>query len=895
MTRIGMQLQNLPLGAEMNARLSEAFDLLQGQIQDRLQQGAHQHSTLLQLQNSLEKIRRRLTADDDSLSMFCLSLDENACFLEVSPACAAFFGEPVSRLSGRNFGDFVRPDEREKWEEAFRFAWGARVKTTGNLTFQLGDGTILDTHFECLQETPANASPVLLVALLDVSDCKSIEDALRRIDHVQKNSLAIAADDWLRGVIEQSLAGIYLIQDGQFAYVNQGFCDIFGFESPAQVIKQFAVADLIVPEDKIKVVENIRRRADGDVPELRYTFTGLRRDNRPVDVEVHGRRMMFEGRPAVIGVILDVSERKQAEQQLRIAATTFESREGMFVADANGIILRINEAFSTITGYASDETIGRTPAMLRAESPADPLFDAVWESVGKTGAWQGEIKNQRKCGECYPAWMTVTAVRNQEAQITHYVGTLSDMTASKAAEAEIEYLAFYDQLTGLPNRRLLIDRLQQALAARTRNGCEGALLFIDLDNFKDINDTLGHDKGDLLLQQVAERLRQCVREGDTIARLGGDEFIMMVEGLSKNPDEAAAQSRVIGEDILEALNKPYPFADQEHHSTPSIGVALFSDPHTTADELLKRADLAMYKAKEAGRNTLCFFDPDMQASVLARTLMEKEMRAGLRDGQFFLCYQPQVSRTGALTGAEALLRWRHPQRGLVSPREFIPIAEASGLILPLGYWVLETACCQLANWAGKPEMAKLSMAVNVSARQFHHPDFVDQVQAVLRDTGADPGLLKLELTESLLLADVEDVIAKMTALKRSGVCFSLDDFGTGYSSLAYLKRLPLDQLKIDQSFVSDVVANDNDAAITGTIVALAQNLGLSVIAEGVETEEQRTFLASQGCFAYQGYLFGRPEGIEVFERLMTGENEQVLSVSDLIVDPRLSATDHQKN
>ena len=452
--------------------------------------------------------------------------------------------------------------------------------------------------------------------------------------------------------------------------------------------------------------------------------------------------------------------------------------------------------------------------------------------------------------------------------MTNYVGTFTDITERKAAESEIEYLAFYDQLTRLPNRRLLLDRLQQALAASARSGAEGALLFIDLDNFKDLNDTLGHDKGDLLLKLVAERLNACVREGDTVARLGGDEFVMMIEGLSNIPEEAAAQSKLIGEKILKALNQPYPLANREHHSTPSIGVTLFSDQSNNIDELLKRADLAMYKAKQAGRNTLCFFDPGMQAAVAARTAMESDMRVGLRDGHFLLHYQPQVDQRGVMTGVEALLRWQHPVRGLVSPVEFIPVAELSGLILPLGEWVLETACRQLVAWRNREETADLSMAINVSARQFHHPDFVAQILAVLGRTGANPLRLKLELTESLLLTDVDDVIARMTALKKCGVGFSLDDFGTGYSSLAYLKRLPLDQLKIDQSFVSEVVANSNDAAITSAIVALAHQLGLSVIAEGVENEAQRDFLIRHGCRAYQGYLFGRPVPIEELERML---------------------------
>jgi diguanylate cyclase (GGDEF)-like protein/PAS domain S-box-containing protein len=445
------------------------------------------------------------------------------------------------------------------------------------------------------------------------------------------------------------------------------------------------------------------------------------------------------------------------------------------------------------------------------------------------------------------------------------IGAIQDITERKTAADKIEQLAFFDLLTDLPNRRLLLDRLRQAMAASARSEKCGALLFIDLDNFKTLNDTLGHDIGDLLLQQVARRLVTCVREGDTVARLGGDEFVVMLEDLSGNLQEAATQTEIVGEKILAALNETYDLGNYKHHSTPSIGVTLFINHQETIDELLKRADLAMYQAKAAGRNTLRFFDPDMQASVAARAAMEVDLRKAIVEKQFLLHYQAQVNSSGRVIGAEALVRWQHPERGLVSPADFIPLAEECGLILPLGHWVLESACGQLAAWASKPELAHLTVAVNVSARQFSLPNFVEQVLAVVDYLGARPDRLKLELTESLLLENAEDIIAKMLALRARGVGFSMDDFGTGYSSLSYLKRLPLDQLKIDQSFVRDVLTDPNDAAIARTIVALGQNLGLAVIAEGVETEAQREFLEAHGCHAYQGYLFSRPLPVEGFE------------------------------
>ncbi|MFZ2853455.1 MAG: EAL domain-containing protein, partial [Rhodocyclaceae bacterium] len=563
-----------------------------------------------------------------------------------------------------------------------------------------------------------------------------------------------------------------------------------------------------------------------------------------------------------VGVFSDITERKRIESDLRIAATAFEAQEGMFVTDAKGVILRVNLGFSEITGYTAEEAVGKTPNLLRSGRHDASFYAAMRQSVEQTGAWQGEIWNRRKNGEIFPEWLTITAVKDGEGKVTHHVSTLTDITQRKATENEIKHLAFYDPLTRLPNRRLLLDRLQHALSSSARNERAGALLFIDLDNFKTLNDTLGHDKGDLLLQGVAERLLASVRDGDTVARLGGDEFVVMLEGLSAEEEEAAAQTETIGEKILAALNQTYDLAGHEYHSSPSIGITLFSGHESSIEELLKRADLAMYQSKAAGRNTMHFFDPEMQSIVNTRAVLETDLREAVRDKQFVLYYQPQVDGSGKPTGAEALVRWQHPTRGLVLPTEFIPLAEETGLILPLGHWVLETACHQLAAWAHDPATAPLCISFNVSAAQYRQTDFVAQVLKVLADTDANPQRLKLELTESLLLDNVEDMITKMSALKAHGVSFSLDDFGTGYSSLSYLKRLPIDQLKIDQSFVHDLLSNPNDAMIARTIVALAESLGLSVIAEGVETEAQRNCLAAQGCCNYQGYFFGRPAPAE---------------------------------
>jgi len=445
-----------------------------------------------------------------------------------------------------------------------------------------------------------------------------------------------------------------------------------------------------------------------------------------------------------------------------------------------------------------------------------------------------------------------------------------DVTRLHRAIADVEMLAFYDPLTGLPNRRLLNDRLQQGILASLRTGRHGALLFLDLDHFKNLNDTAGHDTGDVLLQQVGQRLKTCVREEDTVARLGGDEFVVMLQSLSSSPEEAALQAQNVGETILGSLNKPYLLNGNEYNSSCSLGATLFGKIHQDAADLLKQADIAMYQVKNTGRNALCFFDPNMLATITARADIERALRQALELKQLVLHYQIQVAAHGRPVGAEVLIRWQHPERGMVPPGQFISLAEETGLILPIGEWVLRTACQQLKRWETHPLASVLQLAVNVSARQFRAPDFVQMVNRIVLETGIQPRLLKLELTESMVLDNINDTIATMQQLKSLGVRFSIDDFGTGYSSLAYLTRLPLDQLKIDQSFVRNIGLQASDSAVIDTIIGLARSLGLDVIAEGVETTEQRDFLAQHGCERCQGYLFGKPVTLEAFEAALTG-------------------------
>jgi diguanylate cyclase (GGDEF)-like protein/PAS domain S-box-containing protein/hemerythrin-like metal-binding protein len=560
-----------------------------------------------------------------------------------------------------------------------------------------------------------------------------------------------------------------------------------------------------------------------------------------------------------------MEERKQIVNDLRIAATSFEVQEGMMITDARNVILRVNQTFTDITGYTPDEIIGKKPSQLSSGRHDANFYSGMWNKLGQAGTWDGEIWNRRKNGEIYPEHLTITAVKDTKGNVTNYVAAFSDITQSKAAEEAIKDLAFFDPLTKLSNRRLLQDRLQQALSASDRSGQTGALLFIDLDNFKTINDTLGHAMGDVLLQEVAERLKSCVRQGDTVARLGGDEFVIMLEDLSVQAVEAAAQAEFIGDKILSSLNHPYKLGNKEYLNTPSIGIVLFNGHRQVTDDLFRQADIAMYQAKKDGRNALRFFDPKMQEAINSRSVMESELRNALELKQFQLYYQIQVDHERRPLGAEALIRWIHPERNLVSPSEFIPIAEDTGLILQIGQWVLDSACSQLKIWQQEAYTRELILSVNVSAKQFRQIDFAEQVQASLMRHDINPALLKLEITESVLLDDIESIIVTMNTLNKIGVRFSLDDFGTGYSSLQYLKRLPLHQLKIDQSFVRDLVDDINDRAIIFTIISMAHSLNLEVIAEGVETEEQRRYLEENGCNSYQGYLFGKPVPIEEFQ------------------------------
>jgi diguanylate cyclase (GGDEF)-like protein/PAS domain S-box-containing protein len=590
------------------------------------------------------------------------------------------------------------------------------------------------------------------------------------------------------------------------------------------------------------------------------------------DYEIHKLPIFHKDgkRKKVVIIWREVTDKKMAERNLRVADAAIESQEAIVITDVENRILRVNNAFTRMTGYSREEAVGKKSSMLKSGRHDKAFYEAMWEVLIEKKFWQGEIWDRRKNGQIYLKWLSITAVAGSDGKVHNYVGSFTDLSEQRDAKEAIYRLAFYDPLTNLPNRRLFQERITLTLGHIARNLYHGAILMIDLDNFKFINDTNGYAVGDLLLVETAHRLKSCVRDDDTVSRIGGDEFVVMLAGLSHDPDQAVQQAEVLSNKILKVLNQPFVIGGETLLCTPSIGIQMLTmaTSFETSDEVLKRADIAMYQAKTAGRNTYRFFDPEVQSRLKDRQAIKLNLRNALSEDRLKLYYQPQVKLGNIISGAEILLRWDDPQRGLMLPEVFIPIAEESGLILAIGEWTLKTACKQLKLWEADERTRELELAVNISARQFTQPDFAETVCNILNETGANGHLLKLELTESLMLRDVADTINIMTTLRQFGIQFSIDDFGTGYSSLSYLTKLPVSQLKIDRSFVVNIDSNPNDAIVAQTIIGMANNLDFNVIAEGVETESQRACLEMYGCTTYQGFLYSKPVTLAEFESMV---------------------------
>jgi diguanylate cyclase (GGDEF)-like protein/PAS domain S-box-containing protein len=620
-----------------------------------------------------------------------------------------------------------------------------------------------------------------------------------------------------------------------------------------------------LPEDVCGVITQAMREA------LDKGHCGGRQYKLSMPDGVHWYELSVSRKPQEAGqnqrfimLTRDVTERKNAESDLMLAAKVFEqSSEAFLVTDAQLHIIKVNPAFSEITGYPADEVIGKTPRVLASGRHGPGFYQRMWRELKRFGEWQGEIWNRRRNGEVFPEWLSITGVQDDLGQVTHYVAIFTDTSQRKAQEAKIRDLAYYDSLTGLANRSLLKDRAQHDLSQARRHQNSLSLLFIDLDHFKNINDSLGHQIGDAVLIEVAQRLRSIVREQDTVARLGGDEFVALL------PDTDADGAAHLAKKLLDAIARPYAAGTQELMITPSIGIALFPNDGTDFEALYRCADTAMYRAKQEGRNGFSFFTHEMQEHSIRRLQLENALRRALERNQLCVHYQPQASLLNdEVIGVEALLRWNHPEWGPISPAEFIPVAESSGQILPIGEWVLRTASAQVRQWMdeGLPPMV---LAVNLSALQFRQPQFPERVMQILGETGLPPSSLELELTESAAMHDPESAVETMNALHSQGILMSVDDFGTGYSSLNYLKRFQVYKLKIDQSFVQDVTSDPEDASIVDAIVHMGHSLGLKVIAEGVETQAQLDFLRRQGCDEIQGYYLARPlppAGLEAWLR-----------------------------
>ncbi|HEY0665635.1 MAG TPA: EAL domain-containing protein [Gallionella sp.] len=768
--------------------------------------------------------------------------------------------------------DFQKDPRLSPWHErAARFGWAAAaalpLTRNGTTLGALMLYTDLPHAFDevtrnLLAGMVSNLNLVLDRFVLDAQR-KQAEAALRENETRTRLILDMAMD-----------AVISTDQEGRVIDWNPEAERMFGY--PADQVRGRDLAGLIIPpahrHAHLQGMKQFVETGDASIMGKRTETTGMRADGSVFPIELALSFVLRNGKYFFNAFIRDITEWKATEADLRITAATFNAQEAILITDSKGEILRINTAFEESSGFSAAEVIGQNPRIFQSGHHDQKFYQEMWGVLRATGKWSGEIWDKRKNGDIYPKMMTITAVYDRNQQVTHYVAVSRDISRRKQSEAAIHQLAFYDPLTGLPNRRLLMDRLQQSIAVSMRENRYGAIMLLDLDHFKILNDTKGHEIGDLLLKEVAARLSSLVYEGDTVARLGGDEFVVILEALDSDSDKAAALAEQNAEKVREALLQPYLLKGRTHHTTPSIGITLFRGHQDSLEDLLKHADIAMYQAKSAGRNAIRFYDPETQSEIEARADLETGMRLSLEHRQFQLHYQLQVDSAGRPLGAEALLRWMHPQRGLVPPAQFIPLAEETGLIVPIGLWVLHTACMQLRSWQEDPLTRNLTLAVNVSAKQFHQPDFVSRVRRALHECGANPALLKLELTESMVLENIEDTIAKMHELKRLGVSFSMDDFGTGYSSLQYLKQLPLDQIKIDRSFVRDIASDPNDAAIVKTIIAMAEAMGLNVIAEGVESEAQHKFLSIHGCRAYQGYLFGKPLSIEAFEDTLLGQH-----------------------
>ncbi|WP_055009700.1 bifunctional diguanylate cyclase/phosphodiesterase [Pseudomonas caricapapayae] len=684
-------------------------------------------------------------------------------------------------------------------------------------------------------------TPAVLVIVRDITQLKQAQKQLQLSE--EKFAKAFHASPDGLAITRQ--------QDGMLLEVNEGFCRITGYsEQHCLEHSTFDLGIWVDLSERSRLIEQLKRH--GSVRDFKARLRNA--DGSIRLCELSSQPLVITGDDCLLTIARDITESRQMQEKLHLAATVFESTaEGVLITDTDQRINAVNRAFTEITGYSEAEAIGQTPRLLASGQHDSAFYASMWHQLAAEGHWQGEISNRRKDGELYPSWLTINAVRNKANRTTHFVAVFADISSLKHAQARLDYQAHHDPLTGLPNRTLFESRLQSALLHSEESGSLGAVLFLDLDRFKHINDSLGHPVGDLLLKGIAHRLKETLRDVDTVARLGGDEFIVLLPGLLQPSD---AQS--IANKLLACFNTPFEAGEHELYISPSIGSCVFPTDGNDVATLVKNADAAMYRSKAKGRNRVESYTHDLTTQASERIALEQELRRALDHNQLALAYQPKISLlTHTLVGAEALIRWSHPTFGEVPPEHFIPLAEENGMILQIGDWVLEQACRQMGEWR-KTRQPFGPLSVNLAGAQLRQTNLVERIEQLLADNGLEPSCLQLEITEHFIMSQTQEALAVLHKLKTLGVQLAIDDFGTGYSSLSYLKRLPLDILKIDQSFIRGLPEDTHDAAIVRAIIALGRSMQLTVIAEGVENSEQQQFLTSEGCEQIQGYIISLP-------------------------------------
>ncbi len=700
---------------------------------------------------------------------------------------------------------------------------------------------------------PDGSRKGLVIIGRDVSDRTWAQESLRKSEERWQFALESNGDGvWDRDLINNT------------SYFSKRYQEMLGYEENELPAKYKTWEERLHPDDRERVLATIQRHLDNKIPHYTEEYRLQHKNGSWVWVLARGKVVSRDntGKPLrIIGTHTDISERKKIETELALAASVFESNtESIIICSApDNRIVRVNRTFTEMTGYSAEDAIGKNPRFLSAMDQSLDYYQSLWDTVLESGEWQGELLSRRKNGEIYPGWLVVSTIRNEHGEITHFMSMLADISERKKAESRIHNLAYFDTLTGLPNRPMLDEHLKLALANAHRYGSRVALMFLDLDHFKTINDSLGHIAGDKLLKSTGMRIASCLREGDTLARLGGDEFVILLPSLPDNDTEAMGAVTKVIEKISKAMAVPFNLEKYEAVVTPSIGVAIYPQDAQNPVDLIRNADAAMYHAKNSGRNNHQFYAVEMNLAAVRRLKMDTELRRALNKQEFVLHYQPQVNRQGKMVAVEALLRWHNSELDTLSPSQFIPLAEETGLIVPIGEWILNKACAQMKAWQTSGLYPDLKhICINISPRQFAQADFVSTLTNIIKRYELASNCVELELTEGILMHDTKDTMQKLETLKSLGFNISIDDFGTGYSSLAYLKNFPIDVLKIDQSFIRDITEQQHDSAISRAIIVMAKSLNLGVVAEGVETAQQLNFLKESGCEVYQGFYFGKP-------------------------------------